>query len=506
MQNINNYKFFFMLSLFVIALPINAQLCDPCSLSNADERQCPSNIVHPKTFFNPRQVTFDSTFELALTNYDIYHPLDCNDCYGVHLYATPFYEQSKKSCDFARYFLPNAKCAIKVRQDGTGDVNPLWLQLSGQPVSPYNSVFAVNPQRKAAGVVFTARLDLGAWSDCLCNFWLGFNTSVVHVKHNMNVCETPSNQLSCPANSNLCTAFNNPTWTAGKIACESLKKTGLDDIQVKLGYDWYYCGCDQESHITPYLVAGIPTGKRPKSDFLFEPLVGSKHGSFGVGLNADNLIWECGDRSVVWMMDFKYRYVFKAHERRSIDLCKNLDWSRYLLLANINDPITPIPAINILTTDVNVTPRSVINFWTALHYERCGIGFEIGYNVWWRQREKVTLHEIPLINNLGIFDLAGAAVLNPTSASNANISQSIGGINPIVSNPTFVTLTLADLNLHSAEHPRAVTHKVYGATDYRCCWCNKEVSFGFGGSYEFARPRRNALEQWAVFGKLGITF
>jgi hypothetical protein len=206
------------------------------------------------------------------------------------------------------------------------------------------------------------------------------------------------------------------------------------------------------------------------------------------------------------MMDFKYRYIFKARERRSIDLCSNLDWSRYLLLANISDPITPIPAINILTTDVHVTPRSEVNFWTALHYERCDWGFELGYNLWWRQREKVSLDGVPAIADLGIFDLAGAAVLNPTSASTATISQSVGGTNPVVSDPTFVTLTIADLNLESAQHPRAVSHKVYAGGDYRCCWCQNEILVGVVGSYEFAGTKRNALQQWAIFGKLGISF
>ena len=497
-----------LLLSFLLPWKIYSGECNECTTDQANEIQSPSNIIHPKTFFNPRQVTFDATFELALTNYDVYHPLDCDsECYyGLHLYATPFYEQSRKSCALARYFLPNGKCAINVREDGTGDVDPLWLGLAGVPGTPYSSIFGLKPQRKAGGVVLNARVDLGDWADCLCNYWLWINTAVVRAKHNLNVCEVPATQDTCVAGANMCTALNSPTLTAGKISCESLTRTGLDDIQVKLGYDWYYCGCDQDSHIAPYLIAGIPTGKRPKSEYLFEPLVGSKHGSFGGGLNADANIWAHNNASIVWMMDFKYRYIFKARERRSIDLCSNLDWSRYLLLANISDPITPIPAINILTTDVHVTPRSEVNFWTALHYERCDWGFELGYNLWWRQREKVSLDGVPAIADLGIFDLAGAAVLNPTSASTATISQSVGGTNPVVSDPTFVTLTIADLNLESAQHPRAVSHKVYAGGDYRCCWCQNEILVGVVGSYEFAGTKRNALQQWAIFGKLGISF
>jgi hypothetical protein len=476
---------------------------------NASDSNCPSNEVHSHTFFMPRQVTFDQTFELAIANYDIYHPLDCDkECpWGIHFYATPFYQKSRKDeCGLTRFFLPNGKCAIDLEQNGTGDVNPLFLQLSSPAATPFSSIFSIEPQRKSAGAVFNIRWDLGRYFDCWDGLWFSLNTAVLHVKHNLNVCEKPATQVTCPPFANACAAFNNPEWTAGRIPCCSKKHTGLDDIQVKLGYDWFACDCQGLDHLTFYLVGGIPTGKRPKSCFLFEPIVGSKHGSFGFGVNADNKIWAGCDSDITWMVDLKYRYVFKATERRSFDLCANGDWSRFLLLANVNDPITPIPAINVLTTKVKVTPRSTIDFWTALHYHYCNWGLEAGYNLWWRQAEKVRLDCTPDLAGLGIFDLAGARILQPTSASTANISQSIGGVNPVVSDATFVQLRTSDLNLKSAAHPKALSHKVYGAIDYRNCWCNYPLLIGFAGSYEFARPRRNAFEQWAVFGKLGITF
>jgi len=476
-----------------------------CTIASPNE--CPSNIVHPHTFFTPRQITFDQTFELALANYDIYHPRDCgNECaYGLHLYATPFYQQSRKGgCRLASFFLPNGKCSIALEQDGTGDVNPLWLQLSSPAATPFSSVFTINPVRTSAGALLYARWDLGSYFDCCWNgLWVSFNTAILHVIHDLNVCETPASQTTCPPFANAGAALNNPAWTAGKLSGDSTKRTGLDDIQVKLGYDWFSCDCDGLDHLSLYLVGGIPTGKRPASEFLFEPLVGSKHGSFGFGINFDNKIWSWCESDISWMADMKYRYVFSATERRSFDLCNNGDWSRYLLLANINDPFTPLPAINTLTTDVKVRPGSTIDFWTALHWERCNWGVEVGYDLFWRQTENVRLKEIPALTGLGIFDLRGASVLNPASASTATIAQSVA---QVVSNATFVSLQASDLNVQSAAHPRALTHKFYGAVDYRLCWCDYPILLGIVGSYELARPKANALEQWAVFGKLGITF
>ena len=97
----------------------------------------PLSYSASKTFFRPRQVSLDSTFQLALTNYDIYHHNnDCEDSW-VNFYAKPFYQRSHDSCDLARYFLPNNNRCIEVRENGTGDVNSLFFNL----ISPIGTSF-----------------------------------------------------------------------------------------------------------------------------------------------------------------------------------------------------------------------------------------------------------------------------------------------------------------------------------------------------------------------------
>ncbi len=460
---------------------------------------CPSNIIHPKTFFNPRQVTFDSTYELALTNYALYHAEKENQMYFV---ATPFYQQSTNAKDLARYFLPNGKSCISIDQDGSGDVDPIWLQLMGQSGTPYKSSFSIRPRSRSGGLILYACFDLHRWRDSLENFWLSLNTTILYVRHALRMSESPSSQAACPENSSMCTALNNPSWCAGKFC--SAHRTGLDDIQIKFGYDWYRSY--QDGRITAYLVGGVPTGKRSRSKSIFEPLVGSKHVSLGLGLNTESEIWQSYDRQITWMMDLKYRYVFRARERRSFDMCKNLDWSRYLLLASEEDPVTPLPAINFLTFDVKVTPGSTVDFWTALHYQHKEWHVELGYDLWWRSKENICFDCDPALTTLGIYDIAGAAILSPVSASTANISQSIGGSNPVVSNTSFVTLTNKNINLCSAEHPNAVSNKIYLAIDHDYEYREHPFFVGFGASYEFATPKRSALAQWALFLKLGSSF
>ena len=112
-----------------------------------------------------------------------------------------------------------------------------------------------------------------------------------------------------------------------QTAHHKLKKSGVDDICIKLGYDFIR---DENEHAGIYGLVFAPTGKGTKAKYLFEPLVGSRHVGAGLGFNADALIYECDAYSVDLLVDARYAYFFKHKEWRSIDLF-NGDWSRYLL-------------------------------------------------------------------------------------------------------------------------------------------------------------------------------
>ena len=398
-----------------------------------------------RTIFIPRQITFNNTFELALANFDIYdHRSD--DCTNWFLYATPFYAQSANKVALARYFLPNNKSEIVIAQDGSGDINSVPLRLIAPPGYSYYSVMRIRPERKAAGAMFSLRGYCSWLSSCLSCAYLDLNTTLLHVNHNVHLKEMPESQPALPPFMNACDAFNNPVWKAGKISCFGRGKIGLDDIQLKLGYDWYLDDglCN---HLSPYIVGGIPTGTKPESRFLFEPLVGSRQGSIGCGINVDYLIC-LSSYGVSWMADLKYRYVLPTHERRLFDLITG-DWSRYSY-SNINALIMP----------VKVFSGSTIDLWTALHYQSDTIGLELGYDFWWRQAEHVEIDDAS-INNIKV---------------------------------------------KSAEHPWAMTNTIYGAVSFAPCIWDYAFLFGLIGSYEFATPRSHALEQWTILGKVGFVF
>ena len=333
---------------------------------------------HSRTFFQPRDVSTDSTLELSLVNYDRYHA-ESEGRYAF--YVKPFFVKSTKNKKRGSYFLPNNKTCITLDESGQGDVDPLWVDLISAPGSFYTSNLSLAPARKVAGALFTLYFDL---CDCI---WFGINTAVMQVTTNAHLCEVNRTQEgTIPGFANAYDAFNNQAWSAGRITKCNQEKSGFDDIQLKLGYDFYIT--DSE-HATLYLVGTIPTGERSRARYLFEPLVGTNYGSFGIGFDGEKLLYECESNVFSCMLDIKYRYIFPAYERRSFDLCKNGDWSRYLLVVTEQQPLDSQPGINLLTFPVRVTPGNTIDLWTALHYEHCAWDVEVGYEFWWRQAEKL---------------------------------------------------------------------------------------------------------------------
>lgn len=462
-----------------------------------------NNIQASHTFFTPRQITTDPTFELALTDYLIYNPVNNNN---LQLSIKPFYQHSVKPQETAEFLLPNNKSCATVREQGTGDINPLWFNVIGSVGTYYNSTLSLKPSRATFGAVLTFYANLDVLADGL---WILINTAVMGASHKVDANE--KNRVgrgTIPGFENLCDAFNNPIWYSGKITCcdTTKKKGGLDDIQVKLGYDLFMC---DNGHIAPYAVCTIPTGDRPRSKYLFEPLVGSKHGSLGAGLNTEYTLCQESNYHTSILGDFKYRYVFAATECRSFDLCNNGDWSRYLLLATQNQPLDSFSGINYFTLPAKVTPRSTIDFWLAAHHQYCNWDVEIGYTLWWRQKERIKLSRCanasPLLsNNIGIYDMAGVCTPPAISASTARINESFVN-NSIVSDTTFIPVTFNQINLSSAKHPQALSNKVYLAGSWRYDATCHSALFGLGSSYEIA-SNKNALNQWAVWANIGLDF
>lgn len=455
-----------------------------------------TDISH--TYFNPRQITTNNVFQNSLSLYWWYHDVLCeDDCAWWALWVTPFYQRSANRQKTAAYFFPCNQSAISVKEDGTGNVGSLWLNLIGASGTFFDSDIAIRPQRSVVGAYINFRFDLSRF---FCHSWLEVAFAPMRVKHELNFCEqnkVPG--VACDL-ANVCEALNQPDWLYGRFNNSKLVRKGVDDVQFKFGYDWFYCDTD---HVSPYFVGVAPAGKASCAVDVFEPTVGSNHGSVGFGIIGDICLWGCDASEITLLSDFKYRYVLRACETRSFDLCDNGDWSRYLQVVVEGEPSNSLPGINAFTQQLNITPGSTIDWWLALHYQKCQYNIELGYDLWWRQQEHVELCCFP--QNIGIYDIAGDCSRNPQTAHRATICETVTGANAASSDATFIKITCNDINLHSAATPKALSNTLYASFGYDGDLCDCPVIIGLGTSYEFGRNSA-ALDNWALWLKMGMSF
>ncbi len=515
------YKMLFLLIL-IAPMFVNGMCSTQCNIS-----------AH--TTLIPRKMSQNSVLELALHNYYQYHLPVCDDnCFpwfNIELTA-PYYFKSAKPKHIASYFLPQCNNCLTVATNNTSDISSFWLEIAtGNPAEPFSSKICIEPSREVIGGAVRLFFDLSSCledCDCLCpNWWLSIFIPIQQVRHNLHLREFPDSIPGImPGFANVISALNNPAWNFGKWSPKSLKKWGVDDICIKIGCDFIQ---ETNNHLGLYGLIFAPTGHGTKARYLFEPLVGSNHVGLGLGLNADYRAYQCENRSVDLMIDARYAYYLKHEEIRSIDLF-NGDLSRYLLVVSPTNTQVPLPGINYFTQEVKVTPGSMFELWAAVNFSSCNWQIEVGYDFWFRAREKIKLKNLDL--GIGVFDIAAGLPPCPLTAHCARICQAVNGeADAPVSDTTFISVKNSStinrqilqngtqscptlcalpnqcsfLNLKSAANPHASSSTFYAAIARQCCLCSNPVMFGIGGQYEIAH-RKSALSQGGVWLKTAISF
>lgn len=468
----------------------------------------------------PRGLTTNQTLELGLGNYEFYRTINDCDAPIFELQASYFHLKSRKSADLARYFLPNGKTSIVVTENGSGDIGSLYFNLIAPSTTEvFSETFSICPTRKVDGGYFNLYFNFAPWHPCFQGCWAEIAFAAAQVKHTIYPKDSDVTIESAFVNyPNFTAALNNTQWTAGKFSTCRVTETGVDDVMLKFGRNWFWC---ENNHVNLYIAGIIPTGKRTDAYYAFEPIIGSNHGRIGFGTNSQYVLRETNTYAVTWMNDLRYLYGLEACERRSFDLTANGAWSRYLPTTSPTAGLQP--GINNFTYLVQVTPRSQVDFWTALHADWCNWNFEFSYNLFWRQKERICFPQTiggvtgfeqyyPVDTRsmgFGIYDISGATQSNAVSASQANISQTVpaaavdGNVAP--SDTTFVYETFGLLNKQSGAAPTALSSTLSAAIAYQRTVCCRPFMFGAGGLYEFSH-KKGTIEQWGWYLKASLGY
>lgn len=392
-----------------------------------------------------------------------------------------------------------------------------------------------------------------------CGFFLKFNAPIVHTRWNLGLCtpniiEQEENNNTC---NDTCSDFpacymsSNETrstcnirqalsgnftfgdmqerWHFGRFSSCALTKTRLADIDIIAGFDFWR---NPIYNLGLYGIFVAPTGNKPTSKYIFEPIVGNgKHWELGVGIEGHLLLWQrdCGQFIAIYL-DGHVTHLFKNTQCRSFDFCNKGNLSRYMLLKEFESNESTlsysgrlINAINFNTRLADVTVAVKGDASVKVTYHSPCTTIDVGYNFYGNSKEKIRLncHTPCNIDNRkfgfkgteGVCALEYATVgdappvtfgplvrktsLNSTQ-SNATINRAgttdnpvavpvlspddiavtalsaqtgvINGPNVIIAQQSNppVLVTTQDLDIKSAQAGATATHKIFGYIGYNC--------------------------------------
>lgn len=423
----------------------------------------------------------------------------------------------------------------------SADINPVNLGIifgtpgATTPGGAYSSILTFNPRRSVVGGLFDWKQYVGWWCD-EPRFWFEVSFPVERVKTTMGATETDIVR-SGPAvlgGSTTATVLGvlsgtQPvvlpdfagaalttvgTFAHGLISTDTQSRTGVADVEVKVGMDYIRDEC---CHLDGYIGFVAPTGTRPTGVYMFEPVVGNNHhwgimtgGSYGCAF------WHgCSDNSLRWEFETNFRYLFRNSQIRTFDLVDR-PGSRYLPFFATAAAATPTPTLTlgmeVLTQSVHVKPHSQFSMTNALVYQHCGFFAEIGWNVFAREQESISPIDATSFLTNGAASIYAVADLNAylvTGAANTvNLLSNIGNLNAgggvLATIPGAAPLTVADVDFQSAASPAAFVNTVFGDIGYKFDWC-WPIYVGVGGSYAFS-ANNGELNRWLAWGKFGIAF
>lgn len=500
-----------------------------------------NKVLQGTSFFSPRSQTTDSARHIVGWH-PFTHVYDASSWYAL-ICTTPEATHSFQSDRLAQALFGTDKLSVSgslVEDRGGQDILADYFGLS----PAYDATICLNPTVIQFLIEFGLYIGFDEW---IKGLYLEIFAPVVWTKWHLEMKETDlittgtdvpfpilymdTNAVDAPIKSFTQALSGNVTFGQmtnslqfGKV-CGARTKGGLSDLLIILGYDVI---SNENGYASFNARLAAPTGSRPHSEYLFEPVIGNgKHWEFGLGFAGRGLIWEKdGWQKLNIFVETNFTHLFKARQCRSFDFCENGFGSRYTLLkefdtdGNYNGSL--LPAINVSTLSCNVSVALQFEFLFMFGYTHKGWVFDIGYNGWLRSHEKIDLLSCIESNKYGFKGIQDTTTIlgdfdNTTQSSATLFGNDLNEQAQVADIDSPVFISTSDLNIQSAASPLVLTHKLF--THFGYAWKKGEHDsiipfFGGGFSVEFEginvsnyeKPNNNTLSEWGFWLKGGINF
>lgn len=504
-----------------------------CILIGAAAQNLHALTLTGLTFYSPRSQSTDAARLIVG-----WHPY-INKC-GEKLYgsltAAPSYGGMTRSRRSAQVLFSTNQITVTGSQVENRKPNDFLADYFGLSPSFYSDVM-LHPSIQTFLVDFAGYLG---WS----NWYFAVRAPAVRTRWNIEIEEVIANNgegTQFPADYMDANAVSEPvasfkqamrggaTWGQvsqgmkyGTFGCPRTTHA-LSDVQMALGYNIVN---NNEGFAGFNLRSSAPTGTRPDSTVLFEPIVGNgHHWELGIGFSGKAVLWEKdGTQDFSFFCDINYTYLFKALQRRPFDFTVNGMCSRYILVKEFDNlgNYTGVcqPAINATTLHCDVWNDLELDIVFMLGYSSRNWVVDLGYEGWIRSHEKIALRECLPEHRFGF---KGIQDVTDIFGNLINTTQSLATINgndfadqPFVADVTPIYIKTSDLNLISAASPLVMTHKLFGNVSYAFpSESTRAVPFiGVGGDIEFeginrhftVRNDKDTLSQWSFWVKGGFGY
>ena len=477
-----------------------------------------------KTFLMPRSVMINLPMEYTTWHTQLNRMSNAE--YNGTVQVVPFYQKSTNKTAIGKYFgfdwAGNEGLGI-VNQIGVSPTDATILKYPQDIIHDYanaRNTLQANYKFEPYQTVWGARLSYQQDLDKLLDgLFFRINAPIVSVKNNINLTTlTASTKETLPGGTtdvsfldylsgNVENTSANDKQLAlkyAKIDGASHSSSGVADIDVMLGYTFVH---KERYRAGINIDVLFPTGKTPKGDLLFEPVHGNgHHWGLGCGLDLGLTLYKREDKSIELMIAGQYKYLFDGTEKRTLDYIR-VDGTKpsagYYNQGGQTGVAGVFPLANILTQDIKVTPGSLFDGILALAFNIGNFTFDIGYNLYAKEAEKVAL------KNAWQNDTYAEAAWSYNTA--AAFTTYVNAADPKAyayqnaPDGTNAAINADNLDFSTIQTPSQVTHKAYAGLGYVFNKMKYPVMIGCGGSYE-ATSRNDALEGWAVWAKGGISW
>jgi len=387
----------------------------------------------------------------------------------------------------------NGKSSMILNELGFRDINPQYVLLESMD-SDYTSLMDLNPDLFMVGALlhFYRQYEY---------IFFDIKTAILYCKTIINVEEAGGGNGSLQDSIgqtiyNAYDAFTQADWKYAKFG-DANSVTGLDNIQLTIGSSTQLGSISSDQcnfYVAGFALIEIPTGTGTKSEWLFEPQVGTNHWAFGFGTD----FMACTHHEVSVVFGGNYRYILGNWETRSFDLIMNGQWSRYLGIELIEDLDTGLivpgaQGINLFTQDALIDGKNQVNVYARVQKKIEACLFEFSYNFFYNQQETITKIDT-IETGYGIFNVSSGS--GDTTASTATIAQA----NP-VADIAPVTLVTNDLDLASG----AAGQWISNTFAFRLQTVKEPYTYGFGGSIDFANSAQ-AISTWSIWANFEVLF